>query len=317
MRVGAIAAASLLLVLASCGDAGSPDTPDTSRTPDTSAGTGVPTITVSALPEPPPTGRLVADMRQSSRDAAAGRMQVWIDNDTLEDLTPTRITYLDPRFRAPLDGERLREIPARSTRGFPLMLPRRPTCGTSDDAPVDLDAPLGTVRVEHAGGTERLEVSDETDVAGRYARARCLEIAIGEVAALRWSDQVTEGDPAQTPVGGEGALVLLVEPTGDPGPELRIATVSGTPILSPVGTDAWRPGAVVSGDGDPLRLSLPLKPTRCDAHAFAESGGATAFKIGLTLDGRPGQITLRMTAEGAANAIAFARASCGMLETVG
>jgi hypothetical protein len=311
VRAGAVAAGCLLLALAGCGDGPTPDAAQ-----PTPSDTGIPTITVSALPEPPPTGELIADMRQSSLDAAAGRMQVWIDNDTLEDVTPTRITYADPRFRAALTGERLREIPARSTRGFPLTLPPRPTCGSSNDTPVELDAPLGTVTIEHAGGTVTLEVADETDVAGRYTRARCLEIAIGEVATMRWSNQVTEGDPEATPVGGEGTLVLLLEPTGEPGPELRIDTVSGTPILSPVGTDAWRPDVAVSGDDEPLRVPLPLKPTRCDAHAFAESGGATAFKIGLRLGGEPGQITLRMTLAGAANAIAFARASCGMLETV-
>jgi hypothetical protein len=306
-----VAAGCLLLGLAACAD----ETPSSTAQP-TPSDTGVPTITVSAVPEPPPTGRLVADMRQSSRDAAAGRMQVWIDNDTLEDVTPTRITYVDARFRTALTGERLREIPAQSTRGFPLPLPARPTCGTSNDVPVTLEDPLGTVVVEYAGAEDTLEVVDETDVAGRYTRARCLELAIAEVATLSWSDQVTEGDPATTPVGGEGALELVLVPTGEPGPELTIDTVSGTPILSPVGTDAWRPDVSISGADDPLRLSLPLKPTRCDAHAFAESGGATAFKIGLRLGGEPGQITLRMTPAGAANAIAFARASCGMLETV-
>ena len=47
-----------------------------------------------------------------------------------------------------------------------------------------------------------------------------------------------------------------------------------------------------------------------------ESGGATAFKIGLHLDGEPGQITLRMSIPGAKNAIDFAKASCGFLDTV-
>jgi hypothetical protein len=307
-----MAVLALLIAVAGCGD----DDPPGSAAEPTPSDTGIPTITAPPLPEEPPTGTLIADMRQSSRDAAAGRMEVWIDNDTLRDVTPTRVTYRDPRFRTPLKGERLREIPQQSTRGFQFYLPPRPTCGTSNDVPATLDDPLGTVTVEYDGRTETLEVADETDVAGRYTRARCLEIAIDRVATLSWSDQVTEGDPTQTPVGGEGVLGLVLVPTGKPGPQLTIDTVSGTPILSPVGTDAWRPGATISGDDEPLRVPLPLKPTRCDAHAFAESGGATAFKIGLTLDGEPGQITLRMTPEGAANAIAFARASCGMLETV-
>ena len=66
----------------------------------------------------------------------------------------------------------------------------------------------------------------------------------------------------------------------------------------------------------PSRIDLPIKPNRCDDHAFMESGGATAFKIGLHLDGEPGQITLRMSVPGAKNAIDFAKASCGDLSTV-
>jgi hypothetical protein len=305
-------AALLVLALTACSD----DAPTAGGTEPRPSDTGVPTITVSALPEPPPTDTLIADMRQSSRDAAAGRMEVWIDNDTLEDVTPTRITYFDDRFRTPLTGERLREIPAQSTRGFQFYLPPRPTCGSSNDVPVSLENPLGTVLVEYAATKERLKVADETDVAGRFTRARCLELAIAEVAALSWADQVTPGDPTETPVGDEGTLTLVLDTTGTGGHELTIDTVSGTPILSPAGTDAWRPAFTISGDQPSATLDLPLKPTRCDAHAFAESGGATAFKIGLHLDGEPGQITLRMSPAGAANAINYARASCGLLETV-
>lgn len=310
-RLGA-GAAAVLLLLAGCSDDTGTD-PGAGPTP---SDTGVPTITVSALPEPPPTNRLIADMRQSSRDAAAGRMEVWIDNDTSQDVTPTRITYVDGRFRTPLEGTRLREIPSQSTRGFQFALPPRPTCGDSNDVEATLEDPLGTVEVQYAGRTETLEVADETDVAGRYTRARCLEIAIGEVATLSWSDAVTPGDPTEAEVGSEGTLTLVLDTTGTAGAELTIDTVSGTPILSPATGDAWRPDVTVNGADEPQRIDLPLKPTRCDAHAFAESGGATAFKIALHLDGEPGQITLRMTPTGAANAINYARASCGLLETV-
>lgn len=44
---------------------------------------------------------LVADLRQSSRDAALGRMQVWVGNPTDADVTPTAIAYVDPHSRAP------------------------------------------------------------------------------------------------------------------------------------------------------------------------------------------------------------------------
>lgn len=312
MRTRALATGLLLLALSACSD----DVPTADDAEPSASDTGIPTITVSALPEPPPTGTLIADMRQSSRDAAAGRMEVWLDNDTLEAVTPTRITYRDDRFRTPLEGTRLREIPSQSTRGFQFLLPPRPTCGASNEATATLADPLGEVVVEYAGGTETLEVADETDVAGRYTRARCLEIAIDRVATLSWSDQVTAGDPTQAAIGSDGVLTLVLDTTGRPGADLIIDTVSGTPILSPVGSDAWRPDVTVTGRDEPTRIDLPLKPTRCDAHAFAESGGATAFKIGLHLGGEPGQITLRMSPAGAANALNFARASCGLLETV-
>lgn len=263
------------------------------------------TLTAIPLPpEPPPSGTVHADMRQSSRDAAAGRMEVWIDNDTADRIRPTRVVYSDARFRTVLPATRLREIPSQSERGFPIYLPARPACGHEHGR--------GTIALTYGGRTRTIRVADETDVAGRYTTSRCLEVAIDRVAALSWSDRV----PYDGQVGDPSTLTLVVRPTGHDGPTLTIDTVSGTPVLSPVGSDVWRPGVTVHGTDRPSRVALPLKPTRCDAHAFAESGGATAFKIGLHLGDRAGQITLRMSSAGAKQAIDYARTSCGMLTTM-
>ena len=43
-----------------------------------------------------------------------------------------------------------------------------------------------------------------------------------------------------------------------------------------------------------------------------EAAGATAFLVGLHLDGRPGRLVVRMDTAGSAAAIAFARDSCGL-----
>lgn len=300
MRASAAAALATLLLLGGCSDDdASPDasTPSPARSIRTLTALPVPT-------EPPPSGRLHADMRQSSRDAAAGRMEVWIANDTAGPIRPTRLTYADPRYRTTLPGTRLRPIPSQSERGFPLYLPRQPACGRP--------AGSGTVTLTYGDTTRTLRVADSTDVAGRYAGSRCLEIAIGRVATLSWADAV----PSDGGVGGPGTLTLVVAPTGRSGPPLTLDTVSGTPVLSPVGTDVWRPDVTVRGTGEVRRIALPVKPTRCDAHAFAESGGATAFKIGLHLGGEPGQIVLRMSPRGAKNAIDYARRSCGTLRTI-
>jgi hypothetical protein len=299
----AVSLAAALVLLAGCSHDDPTPRADGSTSPEPSP--SIRTLTpVTLPPEPPPTGRLLADMRQSSRDAAAGRMEVWVDNDTDEELTPTRIVYRDGRFRTALPGTRLRAIPSQSERGFPLYLPDRPAC--------DHPKGDGTVTITDGDTSRTVPVEDSTDVAGRYTRARCLELAIAQVAHLSWDDQVAWDGEAGSP----GTLTLVVRPTGRPGPTLSIDTVSGTPVLAPVDTDVWRPEVTVTGDGEPQRIDLPIRPNRCDDHAFLEAGGATAFQIGLHLDGRPGQITLRMSIPGAADAIAFARGSCGSLSSV-
>lgn len=300
-RPAALLLAAALLLTACQGDGGSG-----AASPEPTAPTrSIRTLTPIPLPPPPPpTGRLKADMRQSSRDAAAGRMEVWIDNDTAHQIRPHRVVYADPRYRTTLRGTRLRPIPSQSERGFPIYLPTTPACGHP--------AGHGTVTVTYGDRTRTLRVADSTDVAGRYATARCLELAVARVADLHWADRV----PWDGKEGSNSTLTLVVTPTGRPGPALRIDSVTGTPVLSPVGADVWRPGVTVHGTDPPQRIELPLKPTRCDAHAFAESGGATAFLIGLHLGGRAGQVTLRMSTAGAAHAIAYAKNSCGQLLTV-
>jgi hypothetical protein len=240
-------------------------------------------------------------MRQSSRDAALGRMEVWIDNDTAETITPTRISYTDPRFRGPVLGDRLRAAPSQSTRGFPLYLPARPAC--------DSHGTGGSIEMTYGDKTVTIDVEDSTDVVGRYVSARCDEIAVARVATLAWDDKVVDGPVA---LGSTATLVLIVRPTGVPGHALVIDTVTGTPVLTAVDAPFWSPGTHISGSGAAQRIELPLMPARCDPHAFQESGGATAFRIKFHLDGEPGQITLRMTPAGATSAIEYARQSCGL-----
>lgn len=307
---GLVAAAlALSLLLAGCSDDSPGSTPgaDGNRSASPEPSPSISTLTPIPLPpEPPPTGKITADMRQSSRDAAAGRMEVWLDNDTAATITPTRIVYTDPRFRSAEPGERLRAAPSQSTRGFPIYLPERPACDRRN-------APEGSGRVTVTYGhtTRTLRVEDSTDVVGRYVRSRCEEIAIARVAELSWADQVAD-DPVE--LHSHATLTLVVRPTGTAGHQLVIDEVTGTPVLTSVGSGSWTPNARVSGTDPERRIELPLMPARCDAHAFQESGGATAFGVKVHLDGEPGQIILRMSTHGAANAIAYARQSCGLGE---
>jgi len=298
---------SLGLLLAALLTAGcSADDGPSGRAAGDSPAPAVSTLTPVPLPpEGPPTGRLFADLRQSSRDAALGRMEVWIGNDTARDLIPTRITYTDPRFRRPIPGERPRLAPARSVRGYPLTRPSRPACARR----VAAAATPARVSVAYAGRTVRLEVTDDNDIVARYVASRCLELAVDRVARIGFANRVPVDRPGE---GSTGVLTLVARPTGQPGHTLTIDSVGGTPLLSAAGRSAWAPRARVRGDGPVRRIELPVQPARCDDHVFLEAAGATAFLVGLHLDGRPGRLVVRMEPAGAAAAIAFARASCGL-----
>ncbi|WP_148614277.1 hypothetical protein [Nocardioides rubriscoriae] len=267
------------------------------------------TITLDPTPLPPPTGRVRADLRQSSIDASLGRMQVWVRNDTVRDLVPTAIRYLDDRFPRVLVGDRLRLDPARSERGYSLLLPARPDCGRALADPRQ-DTTRGVVEVVTADGTRRVPVEDEADVVARYVENRREEIALAQVATLRWSDGVSVDLTAAPPVGRP---TLVVVSSGRPGRTLVIDSVAGSHLLQSTSEPPrWDPAVRIASDDDVTRIPLPLEPARCDVHAFIEGGGATAFRVRYHLDGEAGEVLLRMSPTGARHALDFAREACGL-----
>lgn len=257
-----------------------------------------PESSYSIVPVPPRelTGTLDAVLRQSSRDAARGRMQVWIFNGTDAAVEPTRITYDDPRLSEPIDGQRLRTMPSGLDRGFPLPLPE-PNCGG-----VFKVAPRLTVRT--ADGIQEVSLADEIGIVQRYHDAVCFELDVQRVVDLAWDDAVPSTDDV-------GTLTLLATPTGRRG-RVEVLGVGATPVFRNPTTTTWRPDVVIDGTDPPQRIELPVVPARCDSHAFFEAGGATAFRLQLRLDGEEGELVLRMSPTGAEAAFDFALAACGL-----
>lgn len=257
-----------------------------------------PTSSYSIVPVPPRpmTGTLDAVLRQSSRDAARGRMQVWIFNGTEEDVEPTRITYVDPRLSRTVVAQRVRAMPSGLERGFPVPLPEPHCERVAQEPPV--------VVMDTPDGTERLAVEDSIGIVQRFTDATCFERAVRDVVDLEWDDAV----PAE---GDVGTLTLVATPTGRPG-RLEVLRVGATPVLKDPATTTWQPDRVVTGDGPPQRIELPVVPARCDSHAFFEAGGATAFRLRLRLDGEVGEFVLRMSPTGAEAAIAYAINACDL-----
>ena len=306
----AAAVLPLLLLLAGCG--GNDDDSSPAAGPEASPSKSIYTLTAIPMPpKPPPSGKLIADIEQSSRDGAANRFQVWIDNDTDATITPTKVTYQDDRFRAALPGTRLRDIPSQARRGFPIYQPDHPACARTADG--------GTVTVEYTVDgehkSETVAVSDEAEVIQRLASAACLELGIEKIAHLSWADEVTaSGDGGK---GSVGTMTRVIDTTGKPGPTLVIDSIAGNPVLSPGELGVFNANLTITGDQPPQRVPVPVLPTRCDAHAFGESGSFAAFAFNVHLDGKPGQFVLRLGQTGAVNAINYAKASCGFLTSIG
>jgi hypothetical protein len=299
----------LLAVLAACGGN---DDDSHSRAPEASPTKSLFTLTAAPLPPKPPlTGKLIADIEQASHDGARNRFQVWVDNDTDTTITPTKVTYLDDRFQTALPGTRLRDIPSRARRGFPIYLPDQPAC--------DRTASQGTLAVEYTVDGEpkstTIPVKDDADVIQKNASARCLELSIDQIAQLSWADEVTaSGDGGK---GSVGTMTLVIDPTGQPGPTLVIDSIVGNPVLSPGDRGVFNANLTITGDQAPQRVPVPLRPTRCDAHAFGESGSFNAFAFNVHVDGEPGQFILRLSETGSLNAVTYAKASCGFLTSIG
>lgn len=285
---GAALTAALLAACSGAPPSGPPKAPNTSDTPPFAHPT-------------PLSGEVTAQLRQFSHDAAREQMQVWIQNDTVGDLDPARIVFRDRRLGGPVEGERLRRIPSGSQRGYPLALPRDPDCTAASQEP--------SLVVHVAGRRLDVPVEDPNDLVARHAASRCLEIAVTAIADLRWDDEVVRYGEGPDATAG---LVLVVEPTGERG-SFTIEEVNGTPVLAPLGSASWKPGVTVSATDGRQRVELPMIPARCDPHAFQESGGATAFRLHVTLgDGRSGDFVVRMSDEGARNALGFALETCGL-----
>ena len=298
----------LLLLPAACG--GNDDGGGATAGPQPSPTRSLYTLTPLPMPsKPPPSGTLVADIEQSTRDGAANRFEVWVDNDTDSLITPTRIVYHDDRFRTGLVATRLRDIPSQSRRGFQIAIPDQPAC--------ERTAAQGTLTVDYtSGGTKKsstVPVDDEAKVVERVAAAQCLDLSIEKVATLSWADEITaSGDGGK---GSVGTMTLVIDTTGRPGSTLVIDSITGNPVLSPGEHGVYDANLTITGDQPSQRVPIPLLPTRCDAHAFAAAGNYGAFAVNVHVDGKPGQIVLRMGETAAKNAVDYAEASCGFLTT--
>ena len=206
-------------------------------------------VAVDPHPEPAPDAdRAAADRQAARRHAPVVARRRGRPDGGLDRQRHRRRDHADPDHlpRPALPHHAARHPPAADPVAVRARLPALPAAAARLRPPARHRHRHGRVRRDQR---RRIPVEDSTDVAGRYTTARCLELAIAKVADLSWDDEV----PFDGKVGDPGTLTLVVRPTGGPGPTLTIDTVSGTPVLAPVGTDVWRPDATIHGTDEPPR----------------------------------------------------------------
>ena len=301
LAVALLVACPVVCALTGCssGDAGTQGVADSSS----ASPSPIKTLTMLPMPEKTLSGSLTADLRQSSRDVALGRFQVWLLNGLDHTVSPLRIVYHDALLTRPVEGGRLRPIPSGSYRGYPLEL-IEPTCGGKEQG--------ATVTVAYGSESVDLPVEDETSVVQRWSEERCAELAVEQVATLEWSSGFE--------VQGSGAdavalFKLTARPAGGSG-SFTVDSVSGTPLFTSADGDFWTVGKQVRGDGPVVEMELPARPARCDAHAFGAAAGGTTYLVNVTIAGHgprsgPAQIRLAMSPEVTAEAFAYAGEVCG------
>jgi hypothetical protein len=282
------------LALGGCASSGSGAAP-TSPSPSP-----VKTLTMLPAPEEPLSGKLTAELQQSSRDVALGRFQVWITNGLDHGIKPQRIVYRDDLLTRPVLGGRLRALPSGSYRGYTLDLVE-PRCGGEETG--------ATVTVHYHEKVVTIPVEDETQVVGRWSAERCAELAIDRIARLEWTSGIRiEGS-------GSDAVALFrltATPTRRGSGSFTIDTVGGTPLFTSAEGDFWTVGKKIRSDGPEVTLELPAQPARCDAHSFGSATGGTTYFVNVTIAGSgPAQIRLAMSPEVTAEAFAYAAEACG------
>ena len=293
-----------LVALAGCSSADSaPQAADPTSAPSS------PTKTLTMLPpsEKPLSGRLTAELQQSSRDVALGRFQVWITNGLAHEIEPLRIVYQDAllsrtRARRPAPPDPVRSVPRlhpgpdrADLRRARAARPRSPSPTTTTPMTFPVD--------------------DETGVVERWTHERCDEIAIERVADLEWTPGIrVEGSGSDA----VARFQLTATPTGRRGGTMTIDTVGGTPLFTSADGDFWTVGRTCAATDPAVTIELPAQPARCDAHSFGSATGGTTFFVNMTIgagqSARPAQIRLAMSPEVTAEAFAYAAEACGWEE---
>jgi hypothetical protein len=217
-------------------------------------------------------------VHQNRPDTEDRRLQVRISNGSAEPLTVTELIFSSPHFAEPMPYLKAPStIRAGGTLDLPIDL-ADPVCDQDDGEPrVRLEFEHG----EGHTGQGSVIPDDRLDQLDGITERDCLDDSMSAVAEIREPDEIRIDTV-------DGRLVAFVDlevvPTGGTG-SFTIESVDDTVLFGLFDPASATPLdslpleiTVASGDA-PSRLTIPLVPARCDAHAVAEDKRGTLLPL--------------------------------------
>jgi len=196
-------------------------------------------------------------------------IQMQVANQGPRTLKVSRIEFSSKRFDKSAVWTGPSDVEAGTTKNLRIDMPKA-RCGKGIDA---------TMRLTYAvdGGKEvesEVPARDHYGSVGLFMKRDCAQRALAKAARL------TVSGPRVAGVGGDAVahLDLTLTPTGARD-EVKLKSIDSTVMLK------FAPGfdgeIGKSAGAAPLKLDIPVVPSRCDAHVVAEDKAGTLFPVNI------------------------------------
>ncbi|AWB94961.1 hypothetical protein DCE93_04210 [Agromyces badenianii] len=228
-------------------------------------------------------------VQQGRLDIEAQRLVVRLENDGDEPVTVERLEVVAPTLTPGM----VRDEPFEVAPGNALQI-RLPLsaseCGT--DAGSETPAPEATILLQVATTSGRasseLIADDPHGTLARIANSECLAESVDRVAALQMPEHLRSTGSG---IARRAFIDVDIVPEASGDGSFTIDRVYGTTLLNAEDGVDWPLGTQVAAGGDPVTISLPVRPARCDAHAIADDKRGTILPFEIrTSDGREGRL---------------------------
>ena len=235
-----------------------------------------------ATPAGVPDG-ITTELRQGRFDVEARQLVVHVENGSASPVDIDGLGVTAPVFAAPLEHDQPFDLSAGEGIDIRIDLPD-PQCGSGEGEPlVELRG-----RTADEPFTGEVAPTDPFDTLERIGATDCLAASVDAVAAITLPEHLrTTGSGAAQRAWID--VLVTREPSGDA--SFVIDVVHGTTLLNAEDGPEWPLALDVATGGEPITITLAVRPARCDAHAIADDKRGTILPFEITTnDGLTGRI---------------------------